>query len=200
MQIEYTVTVAVCTKTSPQNLQILRKNTQKVFASPSRRRMDSKGDSEEITYPSLYFAIDDFEQVSTKLYCRTLLLQVFSDVAVRDGECVCVELVARDQNRSGFESAIFLGSIRYEVLKQVYDTKASSSQARWHGWASRLSLVKDERRKEFVRMRGPHGKGEKGNVFMTGTNSNTRFLFALITDCRSQPPVAAVGLSAVAVY
>ncbi len=36
---------------------------QKVFASPSRRRMDSKGESEEITYPSLYFAIDDFEQV-----------------------------------------------------------------------------------------------------------------------------------------
>lgn len=59
----------------------------------------------QITYPSLYFAIDDFENA-------------FADCAVRDGECVCVELVARDRYRQR-ESAIFLGSIRYEVLKQV---------------------------------------------------------------------------------
>jgi hypothetical protein len=31
-QIDYTVTVAVCTKTSPQNLQILRKNSQVSYA------------------------------------------------------------------------------------------------------------------------------------------------------------------------
>lgn len=44
---------------------------------------------------------------------------------VRDGECVCVELVARDRYNSR-ESAVFLGSIRYEVLKQVYDTKVGA--------------------------------------------------------------------------
>lgn len=36
---------------------------QRVYPSPSRRRMDSKGDCEEITFPKIYFAIDDFEQV-----------------------------------------------------------------------------------------------------------------------------------------
>lgn len=41
---------------------------------------------------------------------------------VRDGECVCVELVARDRYKNR-EAVIFLGSIRYEVLKQVYDTR-----------------------------------------------------------------------------
>lgn len=52
--------------------------------------------------------------------------QVFTDIVVRDGECVCVELLARD--RTGrYESAVFLGSIRYEVLQQVYETKVSVS-------------------------------------------------------------------------
>uniref|UniRef100_A0A914XRD3 Uncharacterized protein n=1 Tax=Plectus sambesii TaxID=2011161 RepID=A0A914XRD3_9BILA len=139
-QLDFHVTCAVCTKTSPQNLQILRKNCQRVYPSPSRRRMDSKGEGEEIAYPNIYFAIDDFENV-------------FNDVIVRDGECVCVELVARDRYRHR-ESAVFLGSIRYEVLKQVYDTRASNT---WQ-WAQKL-MSSGQRRQEFVRMRGPHGKG-----------------------------------------
>ncbi|CAJ0931266.1 unnamed protein product, partial [Mesorhabditis belari] len=139
-QLDFFVTCAVCTKTAPQNLQIIRKNCQKVYPSPSRRRMDSKGEAEEITYPKIYFAIDGFEEV-------------FNDIIVRDGECVCVELVVRDRQRTR-ESVTFLGSIRYEVLKQVYDAKASST---W-GWAQRL-VKDDKRRREFVRMRGPRGKG-----------------------------------------
>ncbi|GMT06336.1 hypothetical protein PENTCL1PPCAC_28510 [Pristionchus entomophagus] len=139
-QLDFFVTCAVCTKTSPQNLQIIRKNCQQVYPSPSRRRMDSKGEREEITFPKIYFAIDGFEEV-------------FNDVIVRDGECVCVELVARDREGQR-ESAIFLGSIKYEVLKQVYDTNASST---WQ-WASKL-VRPGGRRQEFVRMRGPRGKG-----------------------------------------
>ncbi|PAV61396.1 hypothetical protein WR25_05137 [Diploscapter pachys] len=102
--------------------------------------MDSKGEQEEITYPKLYFAIDGFEEA-------------FSDVIVRDGECVCVELVVKDRQRTR-EAVVFLGSIRYEILKQVYDTKASST---WQ-WAQKL-MKQGERRQEFVRMRGPQGKG-----------------------------------------
>ncbi|KAK6111486.1 hypothetical protein QQG55_43835 [Brugia pahangi] len=139
-QLDFQVTCAVCIKTSPQNLQILRKNCQRVYPSPSKRRMDSKGECEEITYPEIYFAIDDFEQI-------------FSDIVVRDGECVCVELVAKDRCKN-CEAVIFLGSIRYEVLKQAYDTRASFS---WQ-WAQKL-ITPNQRRREFVRMRGPHGKG-----------------------------------------
>ncbi|EJW79619.1 hypothetical protein WUBG_09472, partial [Wuchereria bancrofti] len=108
-QLDFQITCAVCIKTSPQNLQILRRNCQRVYPSPSKRRMDSKGECEEITYPKIYFAIDDFEQI-------------FSDVVVRDGECVCVELVAKDRCKN-CEAVIFLGSIRYEVLKQAYDAR-----------------------------------------------------------------------------
>lgn len=64
-QIDYFVTCAVCLKTQ-SNLQIIRKNCQRVYPSPSRRRMDAKGECEEITYPKIYFAIDDFEQVSVE--------------------------------------------------------------------------------------------------------------------------------------
>uniref|UniRef100_A0A915HKQ3 Uncharacterized protein n=1 Tax=Romanomermis culicivorax TaxID=13658 RepID=A0A915HKQ3_ROMCU len=140
--IEYSLTCAVCTKTSPHNLQILKKNTQRVYASPSRRRMDiHKGEAEEISYPHIYFCVDNFERV-------------FSDIVVRDGECVCVELSAKDRN-SRYESVIFLGSIRYEVLRQVYETKGSSA---WQ-WASKWMSSSSDRHLEFVRMKGPRGKG-----------------------------------------
>ncbi|VDN02844.1 unnamed protein product [Thelazia callipaeda] len=150
-QLDFHVTCAVCTRTSPQNLQILRKNCQRVYPSPSKRQMDSKGECEEITYPRIYFAIDDFEQI-------------FSDVVVRDGECVCVELVARDRCKK-YEVAVFLGSIRYEVLKQVYDARVSLS---WQ-WAQKI-VSSNQRRREFVRMRGPHGKGYAEMAVMRVSN------------------------------
>uniref|UniRef100_A0A0K0D4Z8 XRN2-binding (XTBD) domain-containing protein n=1 Tax=Angiostrongylus cantonensis TaxID=6313 RepID=A0A0K0D4Z8_ANGCA len=74
-------------------------------------------------------------------------------IVVRDGECVCVELVARDRQKTR-EAVIFLGSIRYDVLRQVYDAKASTS---WN-WAQKL-MKQGGRRQEFVGMRGPHKKG-----------------------------------------
>lgn len=43
---------------------------------------------------------------------------------VTEGECVCVELVARDRYRDR-EAVIFLGSIKYDVLKKLYDSRVS---------------------------------------------------------------------------
>jgi len=48
--------------------------------------------------------------------------QVFCDILVRDGEMVCVELVASDRQGS-IQGVIFLGSIRYDALKKVYDAR-----------------------------------------------------------------------------
>ena len=47
---------------------------------------------------------------------------MFNDVIVTEGECVCVELVAHDRYRCS-EAVIFLGSIRYDVLKKLYDSR-----------------------------------------------------------------------------
>lgn len=51
-------------------------------------------------------------------------LQVFGDMQVRDGEMVCVELVAADHSGER-QAVIFLGSIRYDALKRVYDARVS---------------------------------------------------------------------------
>ncbi|XP_052801249.1 uncharacterized protein KIAA0930 homolog isoform X1 [Mya arenaria] len=143
-QFVYTMTCAVCTRTAKKQIQILKKYSQKVYASPSRRRMDSKGTSEEICYPSIFFTVDNFEEA-------------FTDIIVRDSELVTVELVASDRTGS-FQGVIFLGSIRYDHLKKVYDARASVTtkmvQRMSLGWIS-----KTHKRVEFVRMRGPGAKG-----------------------------------------
>lgn len=46
---------------------------------------------------------------------------------VRDGEMVCVELVASDRD-GAIQGVIFLGSIRYDALKRVYDARVSLLQ------------------------------------------------------------------------
>lgn len=52
--------------------------------------------------------------------------EVFCDILVRDGEMVCVELVASDRE-GAIQGVIFLGSIRYDALKKVYDARVSYS-------------------------------------------------------------------------
>lgn len=59
---------------------------------------------------------------STKIF--SMGEQVFSDIMVRDGEMVCVELVASDRD-GAIQGVIFLGSIRYDALKRVYDARVS---------------------------------------------------------------------------
>lgn len=62
-QFNYTLTLAICTRTSPKELQVLRRHSQRVYASPSRRKMDTKGDGEEMTYPHICFMVDNFDEV-----------------------------------------------------------------------------------------------------------------------------------------
>ncbi|XP_055390567.1 uncharacterized protein KIAA0930 homolog isoform X2 [Condylostylus longicornis] len=147
-QFNYTLTLAICTRTSPKELQVLRRHSQRVYASPSRRKMDTKGENEEMTYPHICFMVDNFDEV-------------FSDILVRDGEMVCVELVASDKD-GAVQGVIFLGSIRYDALKKVYDARQSSlsskvAQRMTFGLFSSGAGV--QTRCEFVRMKGPQGKG-----------------------------------------
>lgn len=58
---------------------------------------------------------------------------MFCDIVVRDGEMVCVELVARGRGTGtaegggGAQAVIFLGSIRYDALTRVYDSRVSTN-------------------------------------------------------------------------
>lgn len=161
-QFVYTLTLAICTRTSPKELQVLRRHTQRVYASPSRRQMDGKGEREDWTYPEVCFMVDNFDEV-------------FGDMVARDGEMVCVELVASERPPAGasasdveqpqvaslVQSVLFLGSIRYDALKRVYDSRQSASLSARMVQRMRFGLfgARDGPRCEFVRMNGPHGKG-----------------------------------------
>ncbi|CAF1264104.1 unnamed protein product [Adineta steineri] len=68
---------------------------------------------------------------------------------------VCVELVATNPVLNE-KKVLFLGSIKYEALKKVYETRATTSTR----VAQRMTLgMYTKHRVEFVRMRGPNGKG-----------------------------------------
>ena len=71
-QLVYTVTLAVYSRTSHKDIQVLRRYSQKVYATPSRRKMDEKGDSEEMTYPFISFTVDNFDEIFDEVetkYC-----------------------------------------------------------------------------------------------------------------------------------
>ena len=104
------MTLAVCSRTSPHNLQVLRRFSQKVYATPSRRNMkEGKGETEEMTYPHISFAIDNFEDM-------------FDDVVVRDGESLGIELTACD-HAGRINVVLFSASVPYEAMKRVYDSR-----------------------------------------------------------------------------
>ena len=81
--LTYKVTLAVYSRTSHKDIQVLRRYSQKVYATPSRRKMDGKGEGEEMTYPFVCFTVDNFDEI-------------FSEVTVRDGESIGIELTAED--------------------------------------------------------------------------------------------------------
>uniref|UniRef100_A0A3B4ZRP1 KIAA0930 n=3 Tax=Stegastes partitus TaxID=144197 RepID=A0A3B4ZRP1_9TELE len=141
-QLDYVVTCAVCTRSDAGDIHIHKKKCQEVFASPSKHAMDSKGEESKMSYPNIFFMIDNFEEV-------------FSDMTVGEGEMVCVELVASDKSNT-FQGVIFQGSIRYEALKKVYDNRVSVAAK----MAQRMSFgFYKYNNMEFVRMKGPQGKG-----------------------------------------
>jgi hypothetical protein len=151
--LDYTLTLAVCSRTSPKNLQVLRRYSQKVYATPSRRKMqESKADAEEMTYPYLSFNVDDYEDR-------------FSEVVVRDGESVGVELTASDPGGAhGLRAVLFSASVPYEAVHRVYETRASLTVRKRLSQTNLFSLFGGksygEARIEFVRLTGPQGHAE----------------------------------------
>ena len=90
-------------------------------------------------------------------------------MVVNEGQMVCVELVAKNALLNG-PRVLFLGSIKYEALKKVYETRVRKQHHSFLSLylvlyqattstrvAQRMSLgAYSKRRVEFVRMRGPN--------------------------------------------
>eukprot|EP00128_Syssomonas_multiformis_P001597 Colp12_sorted_trinity150504_noHs@10722 len=106
------------------------------------RQMDTKADKVELTYPYIYFTVENFDEV-------------FDSVCAKEGDCVCVELVAKGIN-GGCETrrlSLFQGSVSYDALRNAFDSKRNNTT-----WGYMIPTTK--RRVEFLMLRGPHGKGE----------------------------------------
>ena len=123
--------------------QVLKRYTQKVYATPSRRKMDGKGDGEEITYPHICFTVDNFEDS-------------FEDVIVRDGESVGIELTA-SAPRASINTVLFTACVPYETVRRVHDARASQTVRKKLSQASLFSLFSGKQsgpRVEYVRLLG----------------------------------------------
>ncbi|KAM7292482.1 uncharacterized protein ISCGN_025636 [Ixodes scapularis] len=130
VELEYTLTGAVCTRTSSQHLQVLRRKSQRVYASPSRHSMEDKGELEEMAYPDIFFAVDNYEEA-------------FQGLTLRPGEMLCVELAARDRECGRLQGLLFLGCVRQEALGNAHRARGPPGPNGCH----------------YVGLRGPRGKG-----------------------------------------
>ena len=145
--LNYKITLAVYSRTSHKDIQVLRRYTQKVYATPSRRQMDGKGDYEEITYPYVCFTVDNFDEI-------------FSEVCVRDGESIGIELTAEDPSETLdlVNTVLFSASVPYEALKRVYESRASQTVRKRLSQTNLFSLFSGMKgngpRMEYVRLVG----------------------------------------------
>ncbi|RGB36446.1 hypothetical protein C1646_697264 [Rhizophagus diaphanus] len=97
VQLPCKLTVAVCTRTPNDNsngpnqktsMTCSKKHVSKrVYALPTKSRMDVKETSMECSYPLIYYVIDDYEDM-------------FEHLIVTDGEYLCVELAVTIPNKS----------------------------------------------------------------------------------------------------
>lgn len=161
-QMTYNITVAVCSRTSPKNLQILKRYTQRVYATPSRRKMDGKGEQEEMIYPYISFSVDNFEDM-------------FKELNVRDGESLGIELTAQDHEQN-LNLVLFSASVPYETIKRVYEARTSQTVRKRLSQTNLFSIFSGKygnARVEYVRLIGPQGQAElavaRGSEDMNGS-------------------------------
>eukprot|EP01135_Chromosphaera_perkinsii_P003486 Nk52_evm12s245 gene=Nk52_evmTU12s245 len=194
-EFDYRVTVAHCTaRTKSERMKGISKTVTKVYPSPSRQRMDVKGTHTEFTYPFIYFALEDFENI-------------FKDIVVSPGECVCVELLSQpkvgqanaqnardsieglgkvlgDKGEASIESpdvpstVLFQGAVGYDALDKAYNKKKTG-----------LDVLVNRKPVRYLMMRGPQCKGE-AQMAISRTDDDSTGVGAMLGDFMSKFSIA----------
>lgn len=159
---EYHLTSAIVSRTGVDQMQILKKFSQRVFASPSCRSMHGKAESEDISYPSIYFSIDNYDQVQ-------------SELSLRAGDLVCIELMAIYKADSQ-KFVLFSGSLDYDSLSMCCDVKI-----RMPTMFGLRAFGASRDKTTFVKVKSPTSEGEAevaitrapGSACPTPTESST---------------------------
>lgn len=165
----YTLSIAICRrKQAPgSKLEIVQRVNKKVYASPSKRRMDSKAGETVFTYPLIYFAVDDFEES-------------FKTLRIEENQQICVQLSAIDV-KTKKKCTLFQGGVLYNALHELFDWRKSS-------W-SRIWKSEDL---EFLPLVGPRGKGKAqvavGMVENANSNVFQRFASSFSKQAQEEHP------------
>ena len=132
---EYRLAMATCVKKDEHSkLEILNKVTRRVYATPSKRRMDTKEGETSITYPFIYFAVDDFEEC-------------FTGMSAVEGQQICIQLSAHELN-TDHRIILFQGGVQYNQLLDLFSFSKSG-----------VGAIISPKKCEFLTMNGPRGKG-----------------------------------------
>ncbi|CAJ0744941.1 9532_t:CDS:2 [Entrophospora sp. SA101] len=118
--------------------------SKRVYALPTKSRMDVKDSSMECSYPLIYYVIDDYEDM-------------FENLIVSQDEYLCVERSMTNNlfpQQKDTKVILFQGAASYTSLLDVYQQKADGKLNR------RFKIGPTTPPTEYVMMRGPHGKGE----------------------------------------
>ncbi|RIB05281.1 hypothetical protein C2G38_612813 [Gigaspora rosea] len=217
VQLPCKLTVAVCTRTPADSadepnqktsMTCSRKHVSKrVYALPTKSRMDIKETSMECSYPIIYYVIDDYEEM-------------FEHLIVSDGEYLCVELAVTIPNKSDDDDdfsdndsdddyydgttnirrnnrhrksmtnepfpqhndtkiTLFQGAASYSALLDIYKQKTAPKQNR------RFKMGPQTPPTEYIMMRGPGGKGH-AQVAITASSLEDDFLDS--TSQSTSPP------------
>jgi hypothetical protein len=199
VQLNCYLTVAVCRRNSinpkeeggngkPTMSSLLKLYTKQVYALPSKSRVDIKDSTWECSYPLIYYAVEDYEDM-------------FDQLILGENEYLCVELSASLSNSSGEKTSLngpflsapsgtkislFQGAASYASLVPIFKHKSSIKNKRF-----KLTSTGDNA-PEYIMMRGPRGKGhaqvavscftpDKNDIDSSGSSdlSNTSFLSSL---------------------
>ncbi|PKK62581.1 hypothetical protein RhiirC2_759402 [Rhizophagus irregularis] len=152
VQLPCKLTVAVCTRTPNDNsngpnqktsMTCSKKHVSKrVYALPTKSRMDVKETSMECSYPLIYYVIDDYEDM-------------FEHLIVTDGEYLCVELAVTIPNKSDDDDD--LSDRDNDSDDDYYGTSTNISRSSNRFRRFKMGPVTPPT--EYIMMRGPGGKG-----------------------------------------
>lgn len=174
-QLDYTLYMAICSKEDDDApLIIHKKKSMKVYPSPSHHQMKEKGESTKLTYPNIFFTVENFEEE-------------WSEMNLQKNQKVCIEMISTDKARVSFSCVLFFGAIDHYKVSEVYSEKTSSKMNDWmNKWS--FGLYKTQSEPIFIHMKGPNGSGyaEMALQSLPDSNSRTSSKSDSATSLRSQ--------------
>ncbi len=167
-------------------MKAVKRVSRTVYAAPFRSNMQVKEMTHELSFPLVYYSINNFEDADLHL-------------TIGPNEWLCVELAAifthaKDEDvwydlpggqpqhlndaiqpfpqpKSAAKTVLFQGAVAYSALREVYDAKKSNQASMQMGGRRnviaqtltsffRATPSPSESRHEFLMMRGPKGRGQ----------------------------------------